>query len=314
VRDHVRPLRGDRGRDARGASERRFNLFDLPWEPRGEVREARSWATKSSRSELYRAALELRARGPRERSCLMHGPNGSAKSTTAACVLRALEHYSTLPEGALYRFHWVFPSRKTTRGRSASAGEGANGAPPRNESYAHLSDDQIDARSSWRCATTRCSSCRWKTAGRCSSAFTARASEGPTDVALQRPAVAQEPAGVRGAMMSDGGSLAEVLRHVQVERYFISRRYRVGAVTLGPELSVDAGERQITADRSSRRCRPRCRRPRSSRHTASSSRRRAACSSSPICSSDRSRPTATCSSPSRRAWSRCSQQTSRSTA
>jgi serine protein kinase len=43
----------------------------------------------------------------------------------------------------------------------------------------------------------------------------------------------------------------EVLRHVQVERYFISRRYRVGAVTLGPELSVDAGERQVTADRSS---------------------------------------------------------------
>ncbi|HEX2670864.1 MAG TPA: serine protein kinase PrkA, partial [Polyangiaceae bacterium] len=41
-----------------------------------------------------------------------------------------------------------------------------------------------------------------------------------------------------------------VLRHVQVERYFISRRYRVGAVTLGPHLSVDAGERQVTADRS----------------------------------------------------------------
>jgi predicted Ser/Thr protein kinase len=46
------------------------------------------------------------------------------------------------------------------------------------------------------------------------------------------------------------GALDEVLRHVQVERYFISRRYRTGAVTVGPELSVDAGERQLTADRS----------------------------------------------------------------
>jgi serine protein kinase len=46
----------------------------------------------------------------------MHGPNGSAKSTIAACVLRALEHYSTLDEGAVYRFHWVFPSKKTVRG------------------------------------------------------------------------------------------------------------------------------------------------------------------------------------------------------
>jgi predicted Ser/Thr protein kinase len=50
-------------------------------------------------------------------------------------------------------------------------------------------------------------------------------------------------------LSSYDGSLTEVLRHVQVERYFISRRYRVGAVTLGPQLSVDAGERQVTADR-----------------------------------------------------------------
>ena len=37
---------------------------------------------------------------------------------------------------------------------------------------------------------------------------------------------------------------------MQVERYFISRRYRAGAVTIGPQLSVDAGERQVTMDRS----------------------------------------------------------------
>jgi predicted Ser/Thr protein kinase len=41
-----------------------------------------------------------------------------------------------------------------------------------------------------------------------------------------------------------------VLAHIQVERFYISRRYRVGAVTIGPQMSVDASERQITADRS----------------------------------------------------------------
>jgi len=46
------------------------------------------------------------------------------------------------------------------------------------------------------------------------------------------------------------GSYTEVLKHVQVERYFVSRRYRVGAVTIGQQMSVDAGERQLTADRS----------------------------------------------------------------
>ncbi len=51
-------------------------------------------------------------------------------------------------------------------------------------------------------------------------------------------------------LSSYDGSYAEVLKHVQVERYFISRRYRVGAVTIGPQLSVDAAERQVTMDRS----------------------------------------------------------------
>ena len=36
------------------------------------------------------------------RLVLLNGPNGSAKSSFVACILRGLEHYSGLPEGALY--------------------------------------------------------------------------------------------------------------------------------------------------------------------------------------------------------------------
>ena len=46
------------------------------------------------------------------------------------------------------------------------------------------------------------------------------------------------------------GDLGRVLHHVRIERYTISRRYRVGAVTIGPQMAVDASERQISADRS----------------------------------------------------------------
>ncbi len=41
-----------------------------------------------------------------------------------------------------------------------------------------------------------------------------------------------------------------MLSHVRVERYPFSRRYRVGVVTIGPEMAVDAQERQISVDRS----------------------------------------------------------------
>jgi predicted Ser/Thr protein kinase len=46
------------------------------------------------------------------------------------------------------------------------------------------------------------------------------------------------------------GDLAKVLAHVRVERFFLSQRYRQGAVTVGPQMAVDATERQITVDRS----------------------------------------------------------------
>src|SRR5207248_8810097 len=42
------------------------------------------------------------------------------------------------------------------------------------------------------------------------------------------------------------GDFLKVLRHVQVERFYISRRYRVAAVTVEPQLSVDARTRQVT--------------------------------------------------------------------
>src|SRR5262249_48040420 len=138
----------------------RWRLFDLPWEPEplrsssvdgrpGRVlsthgRDAALVGHEELQAEIYRVLSNYVQEGRANRLILMHGPNGSAKSTVAACILRALEHYSSLDEGALYRFHWVFPSRKTMRGSIGFGGEvkasaaGASSAP--------LDDDQIDAR------------------------------------------------------------------------------------------------------------------------------------------------------------------------
>lgn len=238
---------------------RRFRLFDLPWNDTVEGRDARLVGHEELQGELYRSIENLVKEGRANRLVLMHGPNGSAKSTAAGCVLRALENYSTLTEGALYRFHWVFPSRKTLRGTIGFGGaEGASGAtvpgsgakgnlPP---SYAHLPDDQIDARLSME---LRDHPLLLLPLGE-RRALLERLYEGsgqtpPSWLLLGQ--LSHKNQQVYEALMSaEGGDLHAVLRHVLVERFFVSRRYRVGAVTLGPELSVDAGERQVTADRS----------------------------------------------------------------
>ena len=46
------------------------------------------------------------------------------------------------------------------------------------------------------------------------------------------------------------GDYLKVLRHVQVERFYVGRRYREAMVTVEPQLAVDARARQLTMDRS----------------------------------------------------------------
>lgn len=234
---------------------RRWRLFDLPWETTPQGRRDALVGQEEVQAEIYRSFANFAREGRPNRVVLTHGPNGSAKSTIAACIMRALEHYSSLEEGALYRFHWVFPNEKRLRGAigfSESRGGQPEGEATPADSYAHLADEQIDARlvievrdhplflipaperralieEAWRAANVDASPPRWLLTG---------------ELAFKNQQV------LEALLKKYKGSLIDVLKHVQVERYFISRRYRIGAVTLGPQMSVDAGERQVTADQS----------------------------------------------------------------
>lgn len=228
----------------------RYRLFDLPWLEAEEARRDALVGQERVQEELYRVLSNFVREGRSNRLPLMHGPNGSAKSTVAACLMRALEHYSTLDEGALYRFHWIFPSRSTLRGNIGFGG--ASGAPSELDSYAHLPEEEIDSRLFVEVRDHPLFLIPLLQRRE----FLDRAKEGASlqeqlPERIYRGELSHKNKEVFEALLASyDGDLQRVLRHVQVERYFISRRYRCGAVTIGPQLSVDAGERQITADRS----------------------------------------------------------------
>ncbi|HEY4016075.1 MAG TPA: serine protein kinase PrkA [Polyangiaceae bacterium] len=243
----------------------RYNLFDLPWEPlaqddgapgrkpgAGEKRLPRGAliGQEHVQEEIYRSLSNFVREGRPNRLILLHGPNGSAKSTIAQCLMAGLEHYSTLDEGALYRFNWVFPSQKTIRGALGFGPEKATAGA--TTSYAHLSDEEVDAKLLVEVRDhplflvpgpdrIKLLEAAYKRVG---------AAEPPNDWILRGQLSHKSQQVFEALLASYDGSYAEVLKHVQVERYFISRRYRVGAVTIGPQLSVDAAERQVTMDRS----------------------------------------------------------------
>lgn len=228
----------------------RWKLFDLPWEDESGQREALIGHEQLQR-EVYRALANFSRIGRVNRLVMLHGPNGSAKSTFVSCVLRAMEDYSTKDEGALYRFNWVFPKSRGRDGSRIGFGGVASPEGPRpGESFALLDESVIDAkiqsevrdhplfalpRDVRQAVLTRC--------------FDGRAEAVPST--LWRGSLSHKFQLIFDALLTAyRGDLNKVLAHVQVERWYVSRRYRQGAVTLGPQMAVDAKERQVTADRS----------------------------------------------------------------
>jgi serine protein kinase len=244
---------------------RHFNLFDAPW----AGGEDRLFGQEHVQNAVYRVLRSFVQDGRPNKLILLHGPNGSAKSTFIRCFGRALEHYSTLDEGALYRFSWIFPAQKHTRGGIGFGGERVDAAIENAESYAYLPDDVIDARLGDELRDHPLllvpSDERQKLIDRIvagssgaasGSATGASSGDGATGASfnvsdyLRQGSLSPKNRAIYDALLASyHGDYLQVVRHVRVERFEISHRYRTGWVTVEPQLSVDASERQVTADR-----------------------------------------------------------------
>ncbi len=234
---------------ARGKVQR-FRLFDLEFE-RDEGLTSHDYLVGHEHIQraFYRALSNFVREGRANRLVLLHGPNGSAKSTFALCVMRALEHYSKQPDGALYRFSWIFP--RGTDGKTIGFGSRDEGPRP-GDTYAHLPEGRIDVkmRSPLREHPLLLVPLRERQA-LVQQAYAEIDKPDAPPSWIARGQLGQKNRQIFEALLTAyRGDLARVLAHVQVERYTMSRRYRVGAVTIGPQMAVDASERQITADTS----------------------------------------------------------------
>ena len=224
----------------------RFKLFDAPW----ASGEDRLFGQETSRTRSIGSCARFVQDGRPNKLILLHGPNGSAKSTFIRCLGRGLEHYSTLDEGALYRFSWIFPAQKSTKG-GIGFGGGRRRRSRALESFAYLPDDQIDARLGDELRDHPLLLVpldeRQKLIGQ-----HARARKHAFNVSdyLRTGSLSPKNRAIYDALLASyQGDYVQVLRHVRVERFEVSHRYRQGWVTVEPQLSVDATERQITADR-----------------------------------------------------------------
>jgi predicted Ser/Thr protein kinase len=226
---------------------RRFRLFDLPFEEGSEASD-RLIGQEALQEATYHVLDGFAREGRPSRLLLLHGPNGSAKSTFVRCIARALEAYSGEPAGALYRFSWVFPRGEGERGIGFGSTQSSSHS---SRSYAHLPEERVEAKLTGslrehpllllpRAARARL----------VRQAYDERGVDAPLPDWVARGELGRMNRDIFDALLTAyRGDLTRVLAHVSVERWYVSRRYRRGAVTIGPEMAVDAKERQLTADR-----------------------------------------------------------------
>lgn len=241
---------------------RRFRLFDVPWdEGRGRL-----IGQEEVQNHLYRILNNFVRQRRIDRFVLLHGPNGSSKSTFTDVIARAMEDYSAHDHGAIYRFNWIFPTQKLGKVGIGFGGEHHDARL--GDSYAHLDEDLIDARLPCdlrdhplllipREQRVPLLESLLNKGGREGNGSSGKRSKKtvPQEFLLsdylRSGELSHKNKLIYEALLSSyGGDYLKVLRHVQVERFFISRRYGVGVARVEPNLAVDARARQVTMDRS----------------------------------------------------------------
>jgi serine protein kinase len=235
----------------------RFRLFDAPFAD-GEGRVA---GQEQVQEQLYRILANFAREGRVNKLILMHGPNGSAKSSLVRCIMAGMEAYARLPEGALYTFNWIFPSERLASSDRIGFGSERRAASA-GESYAYLPAESVDARVPCDMhdhplflipQAQRTELLKQLMPDPGSLPKTGDLVAGPHAVSdyLRLGDLCYKCRRIYDALLASyDGDVSKVLNHIQIERFYVSRRYRRGAATIEPQLSVDARIQQVTADRS----------------------------------------------------------------
>lgn len=181
---------------------------------------------------------------------LLVGPNGSSKSSIVKKLMKGAEEYSKQNAGALYTFSWVFPIDTYVKGNL-----GLTNVQHSRElkTFAYLEDKDISAILN---SELKDHPLLLIPKHHRQNLIDENLRDDPEYHNMVKSTyLYQGDLSKRNRMIYDAllqnykGKHSEVLKHIRVERFIISKRYSNGAVTIEPQMHVDARMQQITMDK-----------------------------------------------------------------
>jgi serine protein kinase len=200
--------------------------------------------------DIYSALKNFVIEGRVDRIIHLHGPSGSGKSLIVDRLMKGCEEYSRIPEGALYTFHWVFPLEG---GKRMGFGE----SPSKDgalSTFAYLSADEMSFRLACDLNDSPLLLISPKRRKEFLEELLKDAGEQERNKFLPTKHILEDDLCPRCRSVFDalhdeyGGDVDKVLRHVQVKRMHISRRYQKGAAVISPQETPDADSRLLSTD------------------------------------------------------------------
>lgn len=230
-----------------GMVQKRFTLFDqdFPYMATKKI-----VGHESTILKIYSVLKDFVIEGGIDKIVLLHGPSNSGKSLILEWLMIGLEEYSRKNEGCLYTFHWIFPIES---GKRLGFGE-KNDIFKGVSSFANLSSEQTAFRIGCDVNDSPLLLIPPKRRLPFLQKLLENAPEAERERFVPTKYILEGELCSRCRQIFDslhdeyGGDVEKILRHVQVRRLFISRKYQRGAVVISPQESPDAAVRLLSTD------------------------------------------------------------------
>ena len=203
-----------------------------------------------TQENIYNNIINFTEEGFNNKFLLLVGPNGSSKSSLVKKIMCSAEDYSRAADGSLYTFSWIFPLENYVKG---SLGLSQGQIDKQLHSFAHLQDAEITAILPSELKDHPLLLIPMKSRQKIIERHIGENEELLAQVKqtyLYHGDLSKRNRLIFDALLKNyKGNFEQVIKHIRVERYYIEKRYSVGATTIEPQLHVDAKMQQITMDK-----------------------------------------------------------------